>query len=172
MVSSSSGVKNIPVNPIAITHALDLFGPDLPNVRGKTVRRKPDRVDTGFVNIPDDYHRLNKFVTLTADIMFVNGVAFLMTLSRRIRLVTAKHIPTRTAKQLSSSLDKIVRLYTLGGFIVKVILMDEEFDKLENIIGLVEVNTSAAREHVGEIEHMIHVIKERAWGISATLPYS
>ena len=38
MVSSSSGVKNIPVNPIAITHALDLFGPDLPNVRGKTVR--------------------------------------------------------------------------------------------------------------------------------------
>ena len=71
MVSSSSGVKNIPVNPIAITHALNLFGPDLPNVREKTVRGKPDRVDTGFVNIPDDYHRLNQLVTLTVDIMFI-----------------------------------------------------------------------------------------------------
>ena len=76
-------------------------------------------------------------MTLTADIMFVNGVAFLMTLSRRIRLVTAEHIPTRTAKQLSSSLDKIVRLYTRGGFTVKVILMDQEFDKVENEMGLV-----------------------------------
>jgi len=50
--------------------------------------------------------------------------------------------------------------------------MDQEFDKVENEIGLVEVNTSAAREHVGEIERMIRVIKERARGISATLPYS
>ena len=41
--------------------------------------------------------------------------------------------------------------------------MDQEFDKVENKISLVEVNTSAAREHVGEIERMICVIKESAW---------
>jgi len=50
MVSSSSGVKNIPVNPITITHDLDLFDPDLLNMRGKTVRGKPDRV-RGFIQL-------------------------------------------------------------------------------------------------------------------------
>ena len=35
----------------------------------------------------------------------------------------AEHVTSRTAKQLSSSLDKTVKLYAHGGFIVKVILM-------------------------------------------------
>ena len=143
MVSSSSGVSNIPIDPIAVTHARAIFGPDLPNKRGKEVRGKPDRVDTALVKIPADLARLHHVVTLTADVMFVNGVAFLVTLSRKLRLVTAEHIPTRTAAQLSSSLNKIVRLYQRGGFNVNVILMDQEFDKVEGELGLVEVNTSA-----------------------------
>ena len=39
--------------------------------------------------IPKDFYKLHHFVTLTADIMYVNGVAFLTTLSRKISLRTA-----------------------------------------------------------------------------------
>ena len=42
-------------------------------------------------------------------------------------------------------------MYAHGGFIVNIILMDQEFDKLESKLDLVEINTAAAREHVGEI---------------------
>ena len=68
--------------------------------------------------------------TLSADVMFVNGIPFLTTLSRKIQLRTAEFLPSRTASQLSKSLKKVMRLYYRGGFNVRVILMDMEFVKL------------------------------------------
>ena len=46
---------------------------------------------------------------------------------------------------------KIVRIYVRGGFIVNVFFMDQEFDKVESEVELVQINTTAAREHVGGI---------------------
>ena len=68
------------------------------------------------MSIPDGFHRLHNFVTLVADIFFVDGVAFLVTLSRRIRLTTVEHIPGRRARVLADSLKKIIRIYARGGF--------------------------------------------------------
>ena len=50
-------------------------------------------------------------------------------------------------------------------------MMDIEFDKLKELLPNVALNTTAAREHVGEIEQKIRVIKERARGTISTLPY-
>ena len=111
-------------------------------------------------------------MTLTADVMFVNGNKFLVTLSRRIRLFTAEFILTSTAAQLSSSIKKIVNLYARAGFVVNAILMDQEFDKIVDSVPLLEVNTTAAREHVGEIERGLRTIQERGRGIVSTLPFS
>ena len=121
-VSTGSLKGPCPISPVDVANKRVIFGPDLPNIQGKTVRTKPDRVDTdNDITIHSDYHRFVA-VTLTADIMFVNGLPFLTTLSQRIRLCTSEHLPTRTAPQLGSSLMKIVRLYARGGFVVKVIL--------------------------------------------------
>ena len=94
--------------------------------------------------------------------MFVNGLPFLVTRSRDIRLNTIEFIPSRTARQLSSSLTKIVKIYARGGFIVRLVMMDMEFEKIKDEFTQVVVNTTAAREHVGEIERVIKFIKERA----------
>ena len=56
---------------------------------------------------------------------------------------------------------KIVQLYAQGGFQVKVILMDKEFDKIRDAVGHLEINTTAAREHDTEIERQIKTVKER-----------
>ncbi len=37
----------------------------------------------------------NKAGTLTADVFFVDGIAFLITVSRRIKFVMTKHLPVR-----------------------------------------------------------------------------
>ncbi len=50
-------------------------------------------------------------------------------------------------------------------------MMDMEFEKLVDLLPNVTINTTAAREHVGEIERKIQVIKERARGTMNTLPY-
>ncbi len=62
-------------------------------------------------------------------------------------------------------------MYGGAGFIVQVALMDMEFEKLKDILPNITINTTAAREHVGEIERKIQVIKERARGTMATFPY-
>ena len=63
--------------------------------------------------------------------MFVNGIAFLTMLSRKLWIGTVEQLPTRTATQLSIPLTKIVKLYEQPGYIVRVIMMDQEFDKVE-----------------------------------------
>ena len=93
MVSSSLGVKSIPIKPHAITTTLAIYGPDLPEVQGKIVRKKPKWVELGELDIPDHFHWIYHFATLTA-MIFVNGVEFLTTLCRKLRLVTAEHVPT------------------------------------------------------------------------------
>ena len=55
---------------------------------------------------------------------------FLVTMSCRIRLLTVEHIPLCTAKQLGSSITKLVHLYARGSFVILIVLMDQEFEKL------------------------------------------
>ena len=44
---------------------------------------------------------------------------------------------------------------------VQTAMMDIEFKKLKELLPNVALNTTAANEHVGEIEQKIRVIKER-----------
>jgi hypothetical protein len=50
-------------------------------------------------------------------------------------------------------------------------MMDMEFEKLKPLMPHVALNTTAAQEHVADIEQKIRVIKERARGTFTTLPY-
>ena len=104
---------------------------------------------------------MNKFVTLGADVMFVAGVPFFVTYSRKIKFTTGEFLPRRTARQLANSLKKVLYLYARGGFIVRLCLMDREFEPVKDLVPLVEINTTAAREHVGLIERRIRVVKEK-----------
>ena len=159
---SHEKLKNCNVRVEHITDAHAIFGHNRSRLKGGTVRQKPDRVDPEYAQIPRDFYRLHKFVTLSADVMFVNGLPFFITRSRDIKLISAEYIPSRTAKQLSSSLTKIVKVYARGGFIVRLVLMDMEFEKIKDEFDHVVVNTTAAREHVSEAEKAIQDVKVRA----------
>lgn len=50
-------------------------------------------------------------------------------------------------------------------------MMYQELDKVEQEVGLVEINTTATHEPIGEIEWNIHVIKEPSGAIISTLPF-
>ena len=77
-------------------------------------------------------------------VMFVNKLAFFTTLGRDVRFDTAEHVPSQTAKQLAKYLKKIVKLYALGGFVVRTVIMDREFEKIKPEVEL-DINISAAR---------------------------
>jgi len=84
--------------------------------------------------------------------MFVNGLPFFITSSRGLSLVTIEHLPLRTAKRLVQTLERVCRVYSTTGLIVQMAMMDMEFEKLKPLMPHVALNTTAAQEHVGEIE--------------------
>ena len=49
--------------------------------------------------------------------------------------------------------------------------MDQEFEKIKDRIPTLEVNTMAVREHVGEIERSIRLVKERCRGTWAIMSF-
>ena len=168
---SSNSLLNCPVSPADVTNAQTIFGPDLGRLRGMTRRKKPVRVEVEFQKIPNDFYRLHKFVTLVADVMFVNGLAFFTTRSRDIRLITAEHVPHRSAAELSKSLKKVIQIYSAGGYCVRMCLMDKEFDKIKHKVTGVSINTAAPGEHVGEIERAHQDIKNRCRAVLSLLPF-
>jgi hypothetical protein len=103
--------------------------------------------------------------------MFVNGVPFLVSVARGLNLVTAEFTPSRRAKQLAAGITRMMDLYTCGGFQVGTVLMDNEFEKLRNLVPILAINTTAVREHIPEVERKIRLIKERGRGILKTLPF-
>ena len=103
MVSFES-LKNCSVNVNNVTNARAIFGPYLPGLRGRLARQKPAGVEPLCMSIPRGIYECPKYVTLMADMMFVNGMAFLASLSRGIRLFTCEHVPSCKTAQLSSSL--------------------------------------------------------------------
>ena len=86
-------------------------------------------------------------------------------------MTTVEYMPTRKASQLAKSIKKIVKLYDRGGFTVNLCLMDMEFEKIKDLVGFLEVNTTAARELVGDVERQIHLIKERTRCVTTGLPF-
>ncbi len=115
--------------------------------------------------------QLHKYITLVADVMFVNGLPFLVTSSQGLSLVTIEHLISRTAKRLVHTLERVFRIYKIAGFVIQTALMDMEFEKLRTMMPHMALNTTAARKHVREVEQKIRVIKERSRGTFNTMPY-
>jgi hypothetical protein len=55
---------------------------------------------------------------------------------------------------------------------VGTILMDNEFEKLQPLVPGININTTAAKEHVPKIKRQICVIKERGRALLNTLPFT
>jgi hypothetical protein len=154
-VMSNHLILNCLVTHTNIANAPTIFGPDLPSVQGKTVRRTPTPVVTDYVEVPQLLVELNKMVTLAAGVFFVDGMVFLITMSRRIKFMTAEHVPVCTAKSLAKHIDQVINIYAQAGFIVRTILMDREFEKVKAVVPRLECNTTAAKEHVSKAERAI-----------------
>ena len=88
------------------------------------------------VAVPKDFLKFHKFVTLMVDVLFVNRAPLLINVSHGINFVNVEHITIRTAEQLSKSLKRVMKIYSISSMIVQTFLMDMEFDK--NIYELME----------------------------------
>ncbi len=108
---SRNMIKNCLITPTNITNARDMFGPDLSSIQGKTVRCTPAPVVADYVAAPSSFVEQNKIITMAADLFFVDGTAFLLTLSRNIKFVMVEHVPVQTAKVLVKHMECVLQVY-------------------------------------------------------------
>jgi hypothetical protein len=166
-------LPNCPVTVADIQAAEHIFGPDVGSLRGKTTRRRPHKVDFTVSSLPFDVAAQHRNVTLSADVMYVNGIGFLVTYSRKIRFGTVEANGSRRSEVLFQGLISVFRIYSQRGFKVTHALMDNEFEPLRGDLAGVQVQLdhTGADDHVGDIERWIRTMKERMRAIITSLPF-
>ena len=84
-------IPNCPVTKTDILRAEDILGPNLGSLKGKTVRKTPEKVRIKSCDeLPDSLLEGHGNVTLAIDIMYINLIPFMMTMSRAIHFGTAE----------------------------------------------------------------------------------
>jgi hypothetical protein len=173
-IVTSNQLLNCPVSKADIIAAEHIFGPDVGSLKGKTTWRPPHKVRQTVEPLPSNIMKRYQFVTLCVDIMFVNEIPMLVTMSRGIRFATIEAIPNRTSATLVKGIKSVVSLYKRAGFQVTAALMDGEFEKTRNDLNDlgIALNVTGREEHVGDIERFIRTVKERMRAIYNTLPFT
>ena len=70
-------LKNCPVVTNNVTNYLTISGPNIPGLGGRTTQNKTARVKPGYVGIPKVLYGSHQYVTVCADVMFVNEIHLL-----------------------------------------------------------------------------------------------
>jgi len=179
-------LKNCPINREDVAAAEDTFGPDVGTLKGKTVRTSQGRVRINLLPIPALIMDRYRHVTLAADIMKVNGVTFLVSISRAIKFGTVELLANQKMTTVLVAIKNINNLYKHRGFKLDVLLMDGEFESIcselagigefESIRGElagigITLNTVSRDEHVSDAERHIRTVKERSRCTFNTLPF-
>ena len=116
------------------------------------------------IAIPRELVNAQQEVELCIDTMFINGMPYLTSISKRIMYRTAQWVPSREMQDYRSVLENILRIYKRAGLPVKTIFSDNEFcpllDPMRASHGF-DTNYAAPQEHVPEAERNNRVIQER-----------
>ena len=175
-IVSSNQLPNCPITREDILAAEDIFGPEIGCIKGKMTRGRPHKVRGTLMPLPPTIMDRYRHVTLCADVMHVNGIPMMVTLSRNIKFGTVEVLPSRSEPDLINCLVSVTRVYKQRGFRVTLLLIDGEFDKEGIREGVaaegMTLNPTARDEHVGDIERFIRTIKERMHATHATLPFT
>ena len=117
----------------------------------------------------------SKNVTLEIDIMYVNSLPFLVTISRHLKILIVHYLQTRKVKMIMASLDTVLNDYKMRGLPVKQIFADGEFDAIRTELSdpkrQVILNTTSKNEHVSNVEREIQTIKERCRACCASVNF-
>ena len=153
-----------------ITNVKAIFGPVLDTIRGKTTQHSPMPVRAHYVSVSRLIRTRNRGVDISMDLFFISGMAFLVSRSRRIRFVTAEVLTDQFTHIMSAAITQVVNLCKCFGFNINTCFADGQFAALGQTVGGLHFDTSGHKEHLGNVERVIRVIKERVRLIRSSIP--
>ena len=151
-IVSSKMIVNCSVMPQDIENADNIFGPDVPSMKGKSVRKRPKDIVSNYVGIPKETMSINTGLEVSVDVMFINKIALLVSVSKQLKFTRIEYTPNKSYKDLSSSNNKIADVYKQQVFSIHTMDMYLDFNCLDQLIVGTDLNITSARYHLPEIE--------------------
>ncbi len=166
-------IPNCPVTIQDIKNAEFIWGPDIGSLKGKTVREQPPAIRVTGTDIPLPIMQHYKDVTLSADVMKVTGIPFLMTISKHIKFGSAGKLDSMRNSHIIRHFKAVIGAYVTRGFRVTIIIADNQFESMRGELADLHclLHVVARDEHVPEVERYNRTIKERVRAQYNVLPF-
>ena len=111
IVENKALMLNCPLNRDYVIGDEYIWGTNLGCLKGKNSRQKKPHIRGGILTLPTNFLERYKGVTLAGDIMFINGIRFINTISRYIKFMAAEHITSAKAPTLKESIRQVKQVY-------------------------------------------------------------
>lgn len=165
-------IKGVDVTHRDALRAMDIYGPSVAELKGKTRAQQAKPVSPEYVPRP-----IRSQIQLHADLFFVEGEGYLLTVSAPLGMLMMNFLgASRSASTLLQAVKSQLNTYRLENFVVDMILVDGEggLKKIKDDVEAfgVRVNQTGAGEHVPKAEVYIKVVKERVRSVLFSLPYN
>ena len=119
-------IPNCPITANDIKNAEFIWEPDLGSLKGKTTRQPSPQICVENHSISLQVTQQYKDVTLSADVMKVTGIPFLMTILKHIKFGTAGKLDNMNNSHIIKHFKAVISAYVTRGFHVTIILANNE----------------------------------------------
>ena len=148
-------IKDIEITSKDLDLAEKAFGPDIGNLKGKTIQSTLKAVQAKTIEILKELLNVNPDIILSIDRMSINSLNFLTTISHGIYYRTAKHIPNTGYLEIKEQINEVISIYEAAGFKVVEIHADKGLKKAMDI-GAIErklcINYANSKVHIPRAE--------------------
>jgi hypothetical protein len=171
-LANKGRIINCDVTQQDILNAEHIFRPDNGSLKGKTVRKASDQVQSGdLVPIPATIMAHYRNVVLCVDVVKVNKMPFLVTISRAIKFGTVVWLKNAKADTILKQITDVHNIYIKRGFLLEIFEVDGQFEPLHGALSEmgVTLNRCSREEYVPVSERRICTLKERCRCICNTL---
>jgi hypothetical protein len=165
-----TGIKDAPIDESDVRRANQIYGKGLAEVKGKNTVEKPPAVKIDHIPKPMISALQN------VDIMFVESLPFLISVSKPLSYTMIDRLPSRTISSVTKTLQNQINKYHLQNFKIDTILSDNEgaIAAMHDILTARKIkfiNPSGPGEHVPVVERKIRQVKERVRAHIHSLPF-
>jgi hypothetical protein len=160
-------IGNNPFTRRDVRIAKKIFGPDVPAMKGKTVKRKSKMPrEDDISSIPPNIIKEYSNVHLSIDVMHVNGIRFLISHSKHIGLLQTYCVRKSNREAILDSILKMIQAYrSRGVFTVVTIEADGAFNCIKHDLQdkpyQIALTTCDADRHVETVERQIRFLKKK-----------
>ena len=161
----TNNIKNSPITRQDVQMTLDQINVSKFAIQGKTTKSQPPVADADkcVVDLPPEIMEYYKNVELSIDVLHVNSIPFLGSVSKNIHYIIVNPLVNIKIPTMEKMIMTIIHSYAIRVFYIAIIHVDIQFKAIKdrNLLKT-KVNVVSKGEHVPEIKRVNRMLKERA----------